>query len=104
MKKLSALFALTFASSPFADATLTLDTVNKHDNVYADLALSMTYEANVEWFVHEVSSKKVIYGSDAPFFDPRPAFGRVALADITDDEKKDIFGLNIKRILDQKNK
>lgn len=47
--------------------------VNKRDNVYIDLAISLTYEGNVEWFVKEVGSKKVVFGTDMPFFDPRPA-------------------------------
>ena len=76
-----------------------IEVVNRHDNVFVDLAISFTYEGNVEWFVSEMGSKKVLYGSDMPFFDPRPAFGRVAMADISDDEKKDIYGLNMKRLL-----
>ena len=75
-----------------------VDIVNKHDNVYVDLVVSATLEGNVEWFVKEVSSKKVLYGSDMPFLDPRPAIGRVAFAEISDDEKRDIFGGNMKRI------
>ena len=76
-----------------------IDVVNRHDNAYLDLAISRTYEGNVEWFVSEVGSKKVLYASDMPFLDPRPAIGRVALADISDEQKRDIFGLNLKRIL-----
>lgn len=76
-----------------------IDVVNRHDNVYVDLALSIVREGNVEWFVKEMGSKKVLFGSDMPFFDPRPAFGRVAMADISDEEKKDIFGLNMKKLL-----
>jgi predicted TIM-barrel fold metal-dependent hydrolase len=59
----------------------------------------LTYEGNVEWFVKESGSKKVLFGTDMPFFDPRPAFGRLALANISDDEKRDVFGLNMARIL-----
>lgn len=70
-----------------------------HENVYLDLAISMVYEGNVEWFVNEVGSKKVLYASDMPFFDPRPNFGRVAMAELADDEKQNIFGLNMERIL-----
>lgn len=75
------------------------DVVNKHSNVYIDLAISLTYEGNVEWFVREVGSKRVLFGTDMPFFDPRPAFGRLAMAEISDGEKKDIFGLNMVDLL-----
>lgn len=78
-----------------------IDVVNKHKNVYADLAISLAREGNVEWLSREMSSKKVLYATDMPFFDPRPAFGRVAMAELSDEEKKDIFGLNMKRILNE---
>lgn len=76
-----------------------IDVVNSHNNVYVDLALSTTFEGNVEWLVNEVGSKKILYGSDMPFFDPRSTVGRIAFSDISDDEKLDIFGLNMKKIL-----
>ena len=76
-----------------------IEVIKRCDNVYADLAVSLAYEGNVEWFVREIGSKKVLFGSDMPFYDPRSGFGRVAMADISDEEKKDIFGLNMKKLL-----
>lgn len=76
-----------------------LSLMNNYDNVYGDLAISMAYEGNVEWFVKEAGSKKILFGTDMPFLDPRQTLGRVALADIRDDEKEDIMGLNLKRII-----
>lgn len=73
--------------------------VNRHENVYADLALSTVFEGNVEWLVKEMGSKKVLYGSDMPFFDPRPAFGRVALSELDEEQKQDVFGGNMHRLL-----
>lgn len=73
--------------------------IKKYDNLYGDLALSETFEGNVEWFVKEIGSKKILFGTDMVFMDPRPTFGRIAAADITIEEKKDIFGLNMQRIL-----
>ncbi|WP_167859362.1 amidohydrolase family protein [Paenibacillus cymbidii] len=73
--------------------------VNRLDNAYVDLALSLAYEGNVEWFVREMGAHKILFGTDMPFFDPRPTFGRVALADIQEEEKRAIFGLNMKRLL-----
>ncbi|NJD01489.1 MAG: hypothetical protein FIA99_02545 [Ruminiclostridium sp.] len=56
----------------------------------------------MEWFVKEVGSRKVLYGSDMPFIDPKPAVGRVAFAQISDDEKRDVFGKNMQRLLEKK--
>ncbi|MCL2527543.1 MAG: amidohydrolase family protein [Defluviitaleaceae bacterium] len=76
-----------------------IDLVNKYDNVYGDLAISLAYEGNVEWFVKEIGAEKVLYGTDMPFFSPSPNLGRVAMADISDAEKKNVLGLNIKKLL-----
>lgn len=73
--------------------------VNKHDNLVVDLALSTAYEGNVEWLVREMGAKRVLFGSDMPFFDPRPTLGRIALAQIREEEKRDVLGLNMKRLL-----
>lgn len=76
-----------------------LDVINRHDNVYGDLALSTPLQGNVEWLVREVGSKKILFGTDMPFFDPSPCLARVAMADITLEEKKDIFAGNIVRLM-----
>lgn len=76
-----------------------IEVVASRKNLYIDVAISNVREGNVEWLVKEMGSKKILFGSDMPFFDPRPAFGRVAFADISENEKKDIFGLNMKAIL-----
>ena len=76
-----------------------VNVVNKHENVYADITISYMYEGNLEWLVKEAGAKKVLYGTDLPFIDARPNFGRVALAEISDEDKTDIFGRNMKRIL-----
>lgn len=82
------------------DAMFTaIEVVNKRDNVYVDLAISKVREGNVEWLVKEMGSSKILYGTDMPFFDPRPAFGRLAFAEISDEEKKNIFGLNMDSLL-----
>ena len=76
-----------------------IELVNKHSNLYLDLVLSMVYQGNVEWFVKETGSKKVLFGTDMPFFDASFNLGRIALAEISDSEKTDIFGLNMKMLL-----
>ena len=73
--------------------------INRHDNVFADLTVSVVREGNVEWFVNEIGSHKTLFGSDMPFIDPRSALGRVALAQINEQEKIDILGGNMSRLL-----
>jgi len=78
-----------------------LKLMSEYENVYGDLAISFAYEGNVEWFVKEATSKKILFGTDMPFLDPRPTFCRLGLADISDDEKSDIFGSNFLRMLSE---
>jgi len=95
----NAIFIMGHGGADIPGFEKAIDVVNKRNNVYIDIAISNVREGNVEWLVREMGSKKILYGSDMPFFDPRPAFGRLAFAMISDDEKRDIFGLNMEAIL-----
>jgi predicted TIM-barrel fold metal-dependent hydrolase len=76
-----------------------VDVINRHANIYTDLAVSESKEGNVEWLVREIGSKKLLFGSDMPYMDPRATFARIAMAEISEDEKRDVFGLNMQKIL-----
>jgi predicted TIM-barrel fold metal-dependent hydrolase len=76
-----------------------IDVINRHDNIYGDFAVSRTWERNVEWLVSEVGSEKLLFGSDTPYFLPVPTVARIAMAEIGEEEKKNILGLNMKKIL-----
>lgn len=81
------------------DMAQAINVVNRRPNVYGDLALSRPIEGNVEWFVKEMGADRVLFGTDMPFYDPSHVVARVALADITDEEKKDIFYRNTARLM-----
>ena len=68
-------------------------------NIYLDITLSMCPARQIEFFVREVGSERVLFGTDNPFIDPRPQVGRVALAKISPEEKADIFGRNARRLV-----
>lgn len=70
-----------------------------HENVYLDTALSMEYQGNIEWLAGLAGPEKILFGSDMPFYDPRPIFGKVAASDLPDKDKAKILGLNMQRIL-----
>lgn len=73
--------------------------ISERENAYVDVAISFAPQGNIEWFVEKAGSKKILFGTDMPFYDPRHTFGRVAMACISDEDKRNIFGLNAKRIL-----
>ena len=76
-----------------------VDVINRHDNIYADFTGSLAKEGEIEWLAGEVGSKKMLFGSDLPHFCSRATIGRVSSAEISEEEKRDILGLNMKHIL-----
>ena len=94
-------FIMGHAGADIDAMELAVDVVGRHDNVYVDLAISRVREGNVEWFVKEMGSDKILFGTHMPFFDPRPCFGRLVYSDISDIEKRNIFGLNMERLLNR---
>jgi len=71
----------------------------KTPNVYLDIALSMCPARQIEFFVQELGSERVLFGTDNPFIDPRPQIGRVGLAQITHEDRVNIFGANARRLI-----
>lgn len=71
----------------------------EHDNAYLDLCLSGMFDGEVELLVKEAGARKVLFGSDIPFMDPRGNLGRVAFARIPDGDKERILGTNIKGLI-----
>lgn len=94
-----AVFIMAHIGGEASNMEKAIDVINRHDNIYGDFAVSRTWEGNVEWLVSEVGSEKLLFGSDAPFISPSPTITRIAMAEIGEEEKKNILGLNLKRIL-----
>lgn len=67
------------------------------ENIFLDLALSMCPAQQVEFFVREVGSARVLFGTDNPFIDPRAQIGRVGLARISQEDRINIFSANARR-------
>ena len=68
-------------------------------NAYLDLCLSGMFEGLVEKFVSDVGARKVLFGSDIPFIDPRANLGRVVFARIPDPDKELILRENTRGLL-----
>ncbi len=69
-----------------------------HDNLYFDVAGSILLYGCLEEMVERLGVGKILFGTDNPFIDPRPGLGRLLMARISDDDKRQILGLNAKRI------
>ena len=72
--------------------------INDFDNVYLELTAVPGERNRIEKLVAATSSKKILFGTDLPWFDEYQAVGGVLSAKITDDEKRDILYRNAQEI------
>ena len=70
------------------------------ENIILDTTVSMGPARQIEYFVSEIGSERIIFGTDNPFLDPRPQIGRVGLADISHQDSVNIFSANARRLID----
>lgn len=99
----NAIFIIGHGGADIRGMKMAVEVVNRHENVFVDTAVSLAFEGNIEWFVKEMGDTKILFGSDMPFYDPRPTLGRIVYADISDDAKRAILGLNLVKILGKGN-
>ena len=77
---------------------LAADITDGADNIYLDLTGSAMYNGIVEYYVDKVGSEKILFGTDFPFIDPRPAIGWIKSSRIKDEDKLNILHKNAERI------
>ena len=68
-------------------------------NVYLETAAMKGEHGALEVVVEAVGADRVLYGSDMPVFDARHQVGRIVTADISDEAKRKILGLNAIKLL-----
>ena len=76
-----------------------VELAKESDNILLDTTLSMTPARQIEFFVSEIGSERIIFGTDNPFLDPRPQIGRVGLADVSHQDRVNIFSANANRMI-----
>ena len=68
-------------------------------NIYLEACTSMAEHDTIELLVKGAGEDRVLYGSDMPLMDARLQVGRIATADISDEAKAKVLGLNAIRLL-----
>jgi predicted TIM-barrel fold metal-dependent hydrolase len=66
--------------------------------VYLQLTYTTVTLGAIEYLVREAGADKVLFGTDSPMRDPRPQVGWLAYANLSLEEKAEVFGGNMKRI------
>jgi predicted TIM-barrel fold metal-dependent hydrolase len=68
--------------------------VTQYDNVYTDYAGDIFDLGLLESLTQALPSRRILFGSDYPWLDPRANLGRTILAEIPTRLKERILGLN----------
>jgi uncharacterized protein len=71
----------------------------RFENVYHDTATSLVESNMVEEAVRVVGAERVLLGTDYPVLDPFSQVAKVRSANVSEKEKEQILGLNIKRLM-----
>ena len=77
---------------------------SERENLYLELCRVDFAFGQIEYYVKELGSKKIIFGSDFAYeyIDIRPVLGNVLFSRIDDEEKKNLLGNNFRNLLSTK--
>ena len=81
-----------------ADVPVYIELARTVDNLYIDTAYSRGYRDLIETVVRANGSTKLCFGSDAALFPAGQQVARVVTARISDDDRRNILGLNALRL------
>jgi predicted TIM-barrel fold metal-dependent hydrolase len=73
-----------------------VDMVRRFPQVYAQLNYTAVTNGVIEYLAAEAGPDRLLFGTDAPMRDPRPQAGWLAFTRLSEDHKRQIFGLNFR--------
>ncbi len=91
-------FLIGHSASSWAMIDEACEEAKKRDNLYLDLTGSQLLYQALEIMVQRVGPLKLLFGTDLPFIDPTPGLGCVLMSRLSDDDKRQILGLNAQRV------
>ena len=94
-------FLLAHSGMSYLTARKHVELAKKFKNVFLEITYTAVTNGIIEYMVREAGSEKVIYGSDTAMRDPIPQFGWLAYADISESDKRNILGRNMRKIIDR---
>jgi uncharacterized protein len=75
-----------------------VEAVQANPNINLDVAYQAD-PATTEFFVRQVGADRVLYGSDAPYFEPAQVIASIEAAKITEAERDKVFRGNAERLI-----
>lgn len=91
-------FILAHQGGSFREARRGIEFALRYPNVYLEITLTAATFRVIEFMVKHVGAERVLFGTDQPMRDPIPQFGWMAYAHCTAEEKRKMFGLNMRKI------
>ena len=76
-----------------------VEVATAHENVYLEVCGSTLTSEELEHMVRQVGAERVIFGTDSPWLDPRFVLGKVAYADLSDEQLRSVMGDNVRQLL-----
>ena len=94
-------FLLAHCGMSYETARKHVNLCKKFGNIFCEITYTAVMNGIIEYMVRELGSERVLYGSDTSMRDPFPQFGWVAYADISESDKRNLFGRNMRKIIDR---
>ncbi|NMA08110.1 MAG: amidohydrolase family protein [Clostridiales bacterium] len=76
-----------------------IDVAREYPNVYLELTAVMDDRGVLEKFVRALGSERIVFGTDLPWFSTFHYIGCILDADITDDDRRNIFYRNGQKLM-----
>ena len=76
-----------------------VEVTKQFPNVYYELTAVMDDNGAIEILCEDAGSERVLFGTDLPWFDTHHGVGAVLAADISDDDRRNIFYRNGEKLL-----
>jgi predicted TIM-barrel fold metal-dependent hydrolase len=85
--------------SGYGEWDASLRVAKENANIYLELTAASRVGGIITRMVREVGAKKVVFGTDLPWFDPHFGIGSVCFSRITEEDRHDILHRNAERML-----
>lgn len=76
-----------------------VELVNAYPNLYLELTAVLDDRGVLDYFINEIGSDRILFGTDLPWFSTHHGIGAVLSAEMTDDDRRNIFYRNGARLL-----
>jgi predicted TIM-barrel fold metal-dependent hydrolase len=76
-----------------------VELVKKYPNLYLELTAVLDDRGPLDMFVKEIGSERILFGTDLPWFSTHHGIGAVLSANMTDEDRRNIFYRNGARLL-----